>query len=67
MPWIDALFKRMVEVGASDLHMTSACKPQLRLHGDMTPIEECAVIRADQMRQAGFVEGPPALDGGLIG
>jgi len=51
MPWIDALFRRMVEVGASDLHMTSACKPQFRLHGDMSPIEECAVIRADQMRQ----------------
>jgi twitching motility protein PilT len=51
MPWIDALFKRMVEVGASDLHMTSGCKPQLRLHGDMAPIEECAVIRPEQMKQ----------------
>jgi twitching motility protein PilT len=51
MPWIDALFKRMVEVGASDLHMTSGCKPQLRLHGDMVPIDECTVIRPEQMKQ----------------
>jgi len=51
MPWIDALFKRMVEVGASDLHMTSSCKPQFRVHGDMEPIAECAVIRPEQMRQ----------------
>ena len=59
MPWIDALFKRMVEVGASDLHMTSSNKPQLRLHGDMTPIEECAVIRPDQMRQILYEITPP--------
>ncbi|MFT5732370.1 MAG: twitching motility protein PilT [Planctomycetota bacterium] len=51
MAWIDALFTRMVELGASDLHMTSKTKPQFRLHGDMVPIEECAVIEPDQMNQ----------------
>ena len=51
MAWIDALFNRMVEVGASDLHMTSSVKPQFRLHGDIVPINECAEIQADQMRQ----------------
>ncbi|QDV05359.1 Twitching mobility protein [Planctomycetes bacterium Poly30] len=51
MAWIDALFTRMVELGASDLHMSSKTKPQFRLHGDMVPIQECAVIEPDQMAQ----------------
>lgn len=51
MAWIDALFNRMVEVGASDLHMTSGVKPQFRLHGDIVPIDECAEIQPDQMSQ----------------
>lgn len=51
MAWIDALFNRMVEVGASDLHMTSGVKPQFRLHGDIVPIAECAEIQPDQMTQ----------------
>ena len=51
MAWIDALFNRMVEVGASDLHMTSGTRPQFRLHGDIVPINECAEILPDQMRQ----------------
>lgn len=51
MAWIDALFTRMVELGASDLHMSSRTQPQFRLHGDIVPISECAVIEPDQMRQ----------------
>ena len=51
MAWIDALFKRMVELGASDLHMTSTQKPMFRLHGEMMPISECPPIEAEQMRQ----------------
>ena len=50
MAWIDALFKRMVEVGASDLHMTSGTKPRFRLHGDIVPVHECDPIPPDQMR-----------------
>jgi len=50
MAWIDALFKRMVEVGASDLHMTSSTKPQFRLHGDIVPVKECDPIPPDQMQ-----------------
>jgi len=51
MAWIDSLFKRMVEVGASDLHMTSNAKPMLRLDGEMSPIEECPAISPEQMLQ----------------
>ncbi|MEM1452904.1 MAG: type IV pilus twitching motility protein PilT, partial [Planctomycetota bacterium] len=51
MAWIDALFNRMVEVGASDLHMTAGNKPQFRLHGDIVAIEECSEIAPEQMKQ----------------
>ena len=51
MAWLDSLFIRMVEVGASDLHMTSGRKPVLRVDGEMVTIEECEVITPDQMRQ----------------
>ena len=39
MAWIDALFQRMVQSGASDLHMTSNLVPMFRLHGDMIAAE----------------------------
>ncbi|MEM9802758.1 MAG: type IV pilus twitching motility protein PilT, partial [Planctomycetota bacterium] len=61
MAWIDALFNRMVEVGASDLHMTSGNKPQFRLHGDMVPIDECSVIQSEQMKQVLKEVCPPAV------
>ncbi|MCC7170386.1 MAG: type IV pilus twitching motility protein PilT, partial [Planctomycetes bacterium] len=54
MAWIDSLFKRMVESGASDLHMSSTLRPMFRLHGDMEPVEGCPEITADQMRQILF-------------
>ncbi len=51
MAWIDSLFSRMVEVGASDLHMTSTLQPMFRLHGDMVPVEGCPAISTKQMKQ----------------
>ena len=51
MAWIDALFHRMVEVGASDLHMTSGLRPLFRQSGDMTPIDGAPVIGPEEMRQ----------------
>jgi twitching motility protein PilT len=49
MAWIDPLLTKMVEVGGSDLHMTSGRVPMLRLHGDMVPIAQCPVLQAPQM------------------
>ncbi|MCA9001434.1 MAG: PilT/PilU family type 4a pilus ATPase [Planctomycetes bacterium] len=59
MAWIDSLFKRMVEVGASDLHMTSTLQPMFRLHGDMVPVEGCPQISAKQMSQILMEITPP--------
>jgi twitching motility protein PilT len=51
MAWIDELFKKMVEVGASDLHMTSGMRPCFRNSGDIVPIDECPELSAEQMQQ----------------
>jgi twitching motility protein PilT len=58
MAWIDALFQRMVQEGASDLHMTSGCVPMFRLHGDMVPVEGCPVITPEQMQSVLFEIAP---------
>lgn len=51
MAWIDSLFTRMHEVGASDLHMTSGRKPMLRVSGEMVTIDEAPLLDPRQMRQ----------------
>ena len=38
MAWVDQLFQRMTEAGASDLHMTSDHVPMIRLSGDLAPV-----------------------------
>jgi len=49
MAWIDTLFQRMVQTGASDLHMTSSLAPMFRIDGDMASVEGCPPITAEQM------------------
>ncbi len=49
MAWIDTLFHRMVQTGASDLHMTSALVPMFRVDGEMLPVEGCPAITGEQM------------------
>ncbi len=45
---IDALLRRMVELGASDLHVSAGETPMVRLHGDMKRIDEVGVLSAEQ-------------------
>ncbi len=61
MAWIDSLFKRMHEVGASDLHMTSGRKPMLRVSGEMVTIDEAPCLDPRQMRQV-LLEITPATN-----
>jgi twitching motility protein PilT len=49
MAWIDTLFHRMVQTGASDLHMTSTLVPMFRVDGEMQAVEGCPPITAEQM------------------
>jgi twitching motility protein PilT len=50
MAWIDDIFKRMAQLGASDLHLTSDDVPRFRLNGDIVPVEGCPELDAEQLR-----------------
>jgi len=58
-PEINGLLRKMVAMGASDLHLTSGHKPMIRLHGDMAELADLPPVKADKM--APLVEGimPP--------
>ena len=47
MPSIEAFLREMVERGASDLHMTTASPPMIRLHGELTPIAHPPLTASD--------------------
>ena len=49
-PEINALFRKMVQMGASDLHLTSNHKPMIRESGDMVELGDHPVISRDQMK-----------------
>jgi len=51
MAWIDNLFRRMADMGASDLHMTSEHVPKLRVSGDITDMPGIPLLSKEQMRQ----------------
>ncbi len=51
MAWIDELFKKMVESGASDLHMTSGMRPCFRASGDIVPVPDCPELSAERMKE----------------
>lgn len=50
-PEINSLFRRMVESGASDLHLTSNHKPMLRDSGDMVEISDHPVLTPEMMKR----------------
>lgn len=51
-PEINGLLRKMFEMGASDLHLTSNHKPLIRLHGDMMELSAShPVITADGMKK----------------
>ncbi|HEX7124718.1 MAG TPA: type IV pilus twitching motility protein PilT [Thermodesulfobacteriota bacterium] len=49
-PPINALFRRMVEMSASDLHLSTGEKPMVRAHGDMVRFDDAAAFTAQSMR-----------------
>ena len=44
---IQQMLKHMVEVGASDLHITTGTPPQIRINGKMTPMKMRSLLPAD--------------------
>ncbi len=48
---IDVLLRKMVEMGASDLHISVGSPPILRLDGDVVPIPQTTVLRQADTEQ----------------
>lgn len=46
---IDALFERMLNLGASDLHLHQAEVPRVRVHGVMKPLAEFPALSSNEM------------------
>lgn len=50
-PEINALFRRMVEMGASDLHLTSNHRPMIRESGDMVEFSDYPILTPERMKK----------------
>jgi len=48
------LLTKIIEVGASDLHLRVDSPPQIRLHGQMTPVEGFEPLTADEAKQLAY-------------
>jgi twitching motility protein PilT len=48
---LDATLRAMVEVGASDLHLTSGAPPTVRISGSLHPLEHFDVLDAESLRR----------------
>jgi twitching motility protein PilT len=57
MAKLDVLFRKMVEIDASDLHISSGTPPMFRLHGDMVPVEGL-VLDEEELKRALFEIAP---------
>lgn len=58
-PEINLLFRKMIEMKASDLHITSGHKPILRAGGDMVDMPEQSIIPPDKMKELLYAIMPP--------
>ncbi|MES2124958.1 MAG: type IV pili twitching motility protein PilT, partial [Gemmatimonadota bacterium] len=51
MAWLDTHFAKMVELGASDLHVSSTMRPMFRINGDIQPVEGSEVLPASRVAE----------------
>ena len=48
---VNDLLKRVVDLGGSDLHLTSGIPPSVRVHGDIKPLTEFPVMTPSEIRR----------------
>ncbi|MEP6590453.1 MAG: type IV pilus twitching motility protein PilT [Gemmatimonadota bacterium] len=51
MAWLDTHFATMIDVGASDLHMSATLRPMFRVNGDIVPIEGAEAMSAERVAE----------------
>ncbi len=49
MAWMDSLLRSMIEVNASDLHVSSTCHPHFRHDGEMKPVDGTTALSPDEL------------------
>jgi twitching motility protein PilT len=62
MPYIDQFLRVIVEQGASDLHIGEGQPPKIRRHGDVMPIRDKPVTRAEAEEMLSEMCGRPKWD-----
>jgi twitching motility protein PilT len=54
LPSLSDLLKRMVESGGSDLHITTASPPRIRVHGELKPCEDLPILGPADTKQLAY-------------
>ncbi|MBZ5516351.1 MAG: type IV pilus twitching motility protein PilT [Acidobacteriia bacterium] len=54
IPSLSELLKRMVDMGGSDLHITTNSPPRIRLHGALKPCEDLPVLGPADTKQLAY-------------
>ena len=54
LPNLSDLLKRMVEMGGSDLHITTNSPPRVRVHGELKPLEDLANLTPADTKQLAY-------------
>ncbi|RBP48239.1 pilus retraction ATPase PilT [Roseimicrobium gellanilyticum] len=62
MAIIDSLFKRLIELGGSDLHLSQGNPPKVRVHGSIKPISDTVMSDADMETMMREICEPRAWD-----
>lgn len=54
LPALSDLLKRLVEMGGSDLHITTNSPPRIRVHGELRPLEDLPVLGPAETKQLAY-------------
>ena len=54
IPSLPELLKRMVDMGGSDLHITTNSPPRVRVHGELKPMEEIPALNVAETKQIAY-------------
>ena len=54
LPTLSELLKRLVDIGGSDLHITTNSPPRMRLHGELKPLEDVPPLGPAETKQLAY-------------
>ncbi len=54
LPTLSELLKRLVDMGGSDLHVTTNSPPRVRLHGELKPLEDVPALGPAETKQLAY-------------